>query len=561
MLTELSVRNLGTVKEAKLEFTRGLSVITGETGAGKSMLLTGLRLLMGGRADSKMVRVGENRADVSGVWTISDAAVCLDLESHSVVLEDSELYINRFVQEDGKSRLMLGGNYVPTSSMSEIASNLVEIHGQSDQIKLKDPVTQRSILDSFGGNKIAKATASYKGSFSAWKTLKNRLKELTENSVKLEMELRYNQDLINRYTALAPEDHEITSLEAEIEKIAHLEDITEGLREAIALVLPEEADSPFSILNQAVTLLYKLSKYDPKLSDVADMLDSGLTNIEPGLQDLEEYADSIDLESLAKLHELEDRLQELKIFAKPFGGDLDRAIAEALRAEEAVANSGDEANIEELEEELKELEAQTLKDAATLSEERKLAAAKLSKAVNSELTGLAMRGTEFVVDFKVKAPASDGADELSFMVETQGANRRPITKAASGGELSRIMLALEVVTASDEMQGTFIFDEVDSGVGGATAIEIGRRLARLSKTHQVIVVTHLPQVAAYGDSHFVVSKATTTNDVSTAVVQVTEDARTKEVARMLSGLDSTESGLAHADELLSIAATEKLAFV
>lgn len=560
MLTELSVRNLGTVKDAKLEFKPGLSVITGETGAGKSMLLTGLRLLMGGRADSKMVRVGTPRADVSGVWSITDVDVREELESRSVAFEDTELYISRYIQEDGKSRLMLGGSLVPTSSMNGISDNLVEIHGQSDQIKLKDPSVQRYILDGFGSSKLLKANVAYNHVFAARKKLKAQLKDLEENSTKREIELRYNQDLVKRFSDLDPERDELSSLEAEIEKIAHLEDISEGLREAMALVMPEEIDSPFSILNQAVSLLIKLSKYDSKLSDIADMIDSGLKNIEPGLQDLEDYANDIDLESLQKLHELEDRLRDLKIFAKPFGGDLNRAIDESLKAEELIAEAEEELDLEALREDLAELEVKATEAGAELSKERAIAATGLAKAVNIELAGLAMRGTEFVVDLKPKRLAQDGADEIAFMVETQGKNRRPITKAASGGELSRIMLALEVVTASSEIHGTFIFDEVDSGVGGATAIEIGRRLAQLSKIHQVIVVTHLPQVAAFGDSHFVVSKDAASEEILTTVFEVENETRVKEVARMLSGLDETDSGLAHAEDLLRIASEAKQAF-
>jgi DNA repair protein RecN (Recombination protein N) len=559
MLTELSVRNLGTVKEAKLEFKAGLSVISGETGAGKSMLLTGLRLLMGGRADSKMVRVGESRADVSGVWSITDADVRDALEEHSVAFEDSELYISRYVQGDGKSRLMLGGNYVPTSSMSQISDNLVEIHGQSDQIKLKDPTVQRYILDSYGDSKVLSAVLAYGKVFSSLKQAKAKLKDLQENSTKREVELRYNQDLVQRFSDLSPEQDEIETLEVEIEKIAHLEDISDGLREAMALVLPEELDSPYSILNQASSLLWKLSKYDPKLEAIADLIDSGLKNIEPGLQELEEYANDIDLESLQKLHELEDRLRDLKIFAKPFGGDLNRAIEESLKAEAALTAGEEELDLDELLAELKELEAKAVEKAAVLTKERTKAADAIAKAVNVELAGLAMRGTEFVVELKPKKLAVDGADDVAFMVETQGKNRRPITKAASGGELSRIMLALEVVTASSEIHGTFIFDEVDSGVGGATAIEIGRRLAQLSKLHQVIVVTHLPQVAAFGDAHFVVAKDANDESVLTTVCEVQGAERVKEVARMLSGLDSTVSGLAHADELLATAADAKLA--
>jgi len=560
MLSELSVKDLGVIQEAKLEFSSGLSVITGETGAGKSLLLTGLRLLMGARSDTKVVRNGAARATVDGVWTITNAAALAALEEREIELEGDELFVNRFIQDDGKSRLILGGRNTPTSAMGEIADYLVEIHGQSDQLKLKDPVIQRQILDSFGGVKLAESFESYGKVFTTWKKLQKKIKDLEENSTKREIELRYNQELVKRYTDLAPEPDELTELETEIEKIAHLEDIAEGLREAVALVLPEETDSPFSILNQATALLWKLSKYDPQLSEIADLIDSGLKNIEPGLQDLENYADDIDLESLQKLHELEDRLRDLKIFAKPFGGDLNKAIEACDAAQEALNESEEDSDLDFLKSELAELFASVELAGKNLSELRATTALALAKAINEELADLAMRSTELVVEVSPKTPSVDGADTVSFMVETKGANRRPIIKAASGGELSRIMLALEVVTARDAVKGTLIFDEIDSGIGGATAIEVGKKLAKLAKNHQVIVVSHLPQVACWAEEQFVITKDDSGDFVTTSVHKVAGEERVKEIARMLSGLAESDTGLAHAEELLATATEEKAKF-
>ncbi len=560
MLSELSVKDLGVIQQAKLEFSEGLSVITGETGAGKSLLLTGLRLLMGARSDTKVVRTGAARATVDGVWTITNSQALNELAEREIELEDNELFVNRFIQEDGKSRLILGGRNTPTSAMGEIADLLVEIHGQSDQLKLKDPVIQRDILDSFGGIKLAKASELYSSSYASWKKLQRKIKDLEENSSKREIELRYNQELVKRYLDLAPEEDELTDLEAEIEKIAHLEDISDGMREALALVLPEELDSPFSMLNQATALLWKLSKYDSKLSEIADLIDSGLKNIEPGLQELENYVDDIDLESLQKLHELEDRLRDLKIFAKPFGGDLNKAIEECDKAQEALNESEADLDLDSLKEELATLFSTVESAGAVLTAERETAALALSKAINEELADLAMRSTELVVEVSPKAPAQDGADLVSFMVETKGANRRPIIKAASGGELSRIMLALEVVTARDAVKGTLIFDEIDSGIGGATAIEVGKKLAKLAKNHQVIVVSHLPQVACWAEEQFVITKDDSGEFVTTSVHKVAGDERVKEIARMLSGLADSDTGLAHAEELLATANEEKSKF-
>lgn len=560
MLTELTIKDLGLVADAQLQLSRGFNVITGETGAGKSTLLNALRLLSGGRSDASLVRAGSEKATVDAVWEPSSRLI-EELQQREVNFDGGELFVGRWIQNDGKSRLSVGGKPVANSYMADLAELLVEIHGQADQLKLRDTDIQRELLDSVGGVPLAEKLEAYKDAYRAWSTLKKKLQELQDNSGRREIELQYNRSLVERFDALDPQDDELDTLAAEIQKLAHLEDISEGIRDATNILIPEDVDSPHSLVAQAVSILSKLGKYDEELERIATAIDEALRDLEPTIDELEAYAGSIDLDSLSRLRDLEDRVTDLRIFAKPFGGDLNKAIAASLKAQEELAAAEEFVDLEAVQEELSKLYEIMTSRAEALRATRNAVADKLNSAVNAELAGLAMKGVEFVVQLTERAPTTHGADNVEFMVETKGKNRRPITKAASGGELSRIMLALELVTAANsEGPSTIVFDEIDSGVGGSTAIEIGRRLALLSKTHQVILVSHLPQVAAWADTHYVLSKEETEDGVTTELEAVSEDSRVKEIARMLSGLSDSDTGLAHARELLTTADGEKISF-
>lgn len=561
MLNELSVKNLGTVAQAELTFPAGFTVITGETGTGKSMLLTGLRLITGARADTGAIRHGEVRADVDSVWTGLNDDAKSSLEDLGATLSNSELFINRFVDTSGKSRLTVGGKNVPTSAAAPIAECILEIHGQSDQLRLKDQVRQREIVDSFGAVNIAPLKSEYDAAYKTWKAAEARLKDLEKNQSTRDFELQYKTDLYKRYTDLAPEPGELEKIQAEIEKLFHMEEITNAMREVMGVLNPDEGESPVSALSDIVGTLFKLSKFDEEIGRISDSFDEAVRMIEPALVDLENYAENLDLDALQTLHELEDRLHELKTFSKPFGGDLDRAIAEALAAEAYIEEFSVEIDIDALREELDEMYETAKAKANSLYEERKLVASKMSDLINVELLGLAMKGTDVVIEVSLRDTLlPTGIDDIQFLATTHGKVKRPIAKSASGGELSRIMLALEIVASSSAEPKTLVFDEVDSGVGGATAIEIGKRLALLSKRHQVIVVSHLPQVAAFGDKQYAVEKTVMGDTTETSVNEVAGDLRVREIARMLSGLDSTETGLAHAQDLLETARNIKDAF-
>lgn len=556
MLSELTVENLGVIKKAHLTFEGGMVAISGESGAGKSMLLGGLKLLLGGRGDTSIVRKGAEKASVDGTWLIDDAELAASLEERGCELEDGQLFISRIVGSEGvRSRFMLAGRPSPTSAMDDIADSLIEIHGQSDQIKLRDTAVQRDVLDSFGGAELLSLRDSYQIAYRAWRKLKSRLSELENNFAKREMERAYRIDLVKRFDDLAPELGELERAQNEIEKLSHLEEISEKLRQVAQLLFAEDGDGPLGAIEQSLSILRRIAKYDTTLEELAVGIEETLEPLEGRLNELQSYMEDVDLADLQKLHELEERLVDLKQFAKPFGGDLDRAIEAAELAQRELEDEED-LDIVKLQEEVKAATDVLTEAAVRLSDAREKTAQTLGARVSEELAGLAMAGTSFGVDITECPFGPHGRDEISFMIESKGGSRRPIIKAASGGELSRIMLALEVVSASNDRSTTFVFDEIDTGVGGATAMEIGRRLAKLAEKHQVIVVTHLPQVAAWADSQLVISKDTS-GEIISDVKRVTGQDRIQEIARMLSGLGDSTTGLAHAEELLETTAAEK----
>ena len=552
MLTELTVENLGIIKRAHLEFPSGMVAISGESGAGKSMLLGGLKLMLGGRADTNIIRNGADRAAVDGVWTITDKTVCEYLEERGATVENNEFSVSRVVGGEGvRSRFLVSGRPAPTSTMDSMKDVLVEIHGQSDQVKLRDPSHQRDVLDNYGKGSIAPARNLYNETYREWRFLSKKIKDFEENFSRREIEQRYNEDLVKRFEDLSPEENELELISEEIEKLSHLEEISEKLSTVAGTLFNEDREPPLEIIENALALLRRISQHDKELDTLVNEIEETLDPLSEKLNELESYISSVDLDDLGRLAQLEDRLFELKIFAKPFGGDLNKAVEAAVNARETLEHTLEDSDIDSLKERLSEIQIKLSENAEGLTKARRVAADELAKKVNEELEGLAMGGTTFIVDISQTSFGPSGVDEISFMVESKGSNKRPIVKSASGGELSRLMLALEVVAATDEHSITFIFDEIDTGVGGATAMEIGRRLAKLAEKHQVIVVTHLPQVAAWADAQLVISKDTS-GDIISDVQPVAGEGRVREIARMLSGLGDSETGLAHAEELLKL---------
>jgi len=560
MLEEISIKNLGIIDKAVLPFSSGLTVITGETGAGKTMVLSGLHLLMGKRSDSSSIGSKGDTLSVEGVWKVKNSKLIEEIKDTGAELEDGQLFINRSVNSDGKSLSVLGGKRVPSGTLASISSQLINIHGQSDQNRLKSSQEQKVALDSFAGIKASQLKKECSEKYKEVRRITNLIKDIKENSFARIKEKEILEFFIKEFDDLAPEDNEIKELETLISTLSNIDEIKNSIQE-VSLILEPEDDSFISStqsIEMIKRILSKIENYDSEIEKLTSQANTALDALYVFQDSIEEYKNSLDSESLERLYDAQERVAKLKAFVKRNGGDLKEVISQREKAEVRIQElSQYDYPIEDLERELRKAEELLHEKAKELSALRKEKALELSTLVNAELSGLSMTGNTFIIEVKEVPVSSDGKDEINFMLAYPDQDPRSISKSASGGELSRIMLALEVVLANPEVTPTFIFDEVDSGVGGQTAIEIGKRLALLSQKAQVIVVTHLPQVAAFSDHHLKVLKTVDDNNVSTRVDELNDDEKISELTRMLSGLEDSDTGRIHARELRSIASSYK----
>jgi DNA repair protein RecN (Recombination protein N) len=561
MLEEISIHNLGVISHTRLPFTKGLTVITGETGAGKTMVLTAVQLLLGKRSDASIVRHGKEFTSIEGCWNVAGLNSLPDILETGAVVEDDQLYINRTVNTDGKSRAVLGGKTTPASILAKIGGGLVNIHGQSDQIRLKSSVAQLDALDRYAGDKLTSALKKYGEVHQEWKELARIIKDVKVNASARQREFDDLTLAVAEISEVNPTPNEDDLLKQEIATLTNVDALKNSAVEALAAIDPEdyEVANVFSQLVVAVKALQSAAEYDPEMQKISDKAETVLGEAQELKDALSSYLDNIDGDSIYRLNQAQERLADLNRLVRKYGVTLDDVIEYWQKSDEKLVDLNPEANnVEKLDRQFIELAKKLEEHAGIVTKIRTEAAARLSKEVNKELAGLAMAGNKLVIEINVGSFSSTGADEVNFMLKMPGAtNARPINKAASGGELSRIMLALEVVLANPDITPTFIFDEVDSGVGGATAIEIGKRLSSLAAEAQVIVVTHLPQVAAYADNHLRVQKSSTDTFTETSVAQLSTEDRLEELARMLSGMSNSETGRAHAAELLEHANTHK----
>lgn len=555
MLEEINISNLGIIDRASLPFTEGLTVITGETGAGKTMVLSALHLLLGRRAKSSMLRNPEKALSVEGVWNIENENSVRDyIEETGAVIEDGQIFINRTIKNDGKSRAVIGGKTTPASVLSSIGEKLVNIHGQSDQVRLKNSIAQRDALDKFAGEEVEKTRQEYTNIFRSWKKLEKKIENIKNNSASRKREINSLKRFIEEYERIDPQENEEVELSEKIDSLSNIDAIKTAVVEAYSIASPEndEINGIRELFSDILRRISSVSSYDKELSKIEDKLNILSNDAEDLLDELEGYVDSLDEDSIETLYLAQEREIELKNFVKKYGNNLDEVIAQYVSAAKDLKElEEDDQPIENLEFELAELLKNLTKKADELSELRKVSAQKMENLVDKELKGLSMSGSSFQVFIKQVPFSLSGQDEVEFKLSAKGSkDSLPIAKSASGGELSRIMLALEVVLADPKNTGTFVFDEVDAGIGGKTAIEVGKRLAKLSQEAQVIVVTHLPQVAVYADNHLKVVKSETDNDVQTSVEQLNKQGVIDELTRMLSGMSDSESGKSHAKEMI-----------
>ena len=562
MIEEIHIRDLGIITDARLPLEPGFSVLTGETGAGKTMVVTALGMLLGARSDASSVRNGAKNALAEAVIRLPRGHRALALAEEAggtteeIDKQSSELLLARTVNASGRSRAHVGGCSAPIGTLAQIGQSLVAVHGQSDQLRLKSPAEQRQSLDLYAGEELASLLEKYRENYERYRAAAAELKEVRENSRARALEAQSLQGALEEIAAVNPRAGEEDELKAEMMKLMNVE----ALRIASATALTALSGSEYSsgeeanvmgLLDAARSSLQGQASADEELAALEARVNELMILTTDIASDLSSYAASLDVEGPERLAQVQTRRAQLATLMRKYGAN----IAEVLEwAEESRARLDtlvdDPQRQETLETELVQLRKVLGEQAEELTSLRRAAAQKLADAVSEELTALAMPNASLVVEVAEAEKFSvHGRDTVTFMLAPhRTAVPRPLGKGASGGELSRVMLALEVVLAEVDPVPTFIFDEVDSGVGGKAAIEIGRRLAMLARHVQVLVVTHLPQVAAFADQHILVLK---NDDASLSKVQVlTEEERVVELARMLSGHDQSESAREHARELL-----------
>jgi DNA repair protein RecN (Recombination protein N) len=576
MLEEVRITGLGVIDDVVLEPAPGLTVVTGETGAGKTMVVTGLGLLFGGRGDPARVRPGTDRATVEGRLRIDPGGhVAEQVDEAGGELDDGgqSLVVSRSVSAEGRSRAYAGGRAVPVSLLTYLADELVAVHGQADQQQLLKPARQRAALDRYAGDKLAALLAEYQRAFHRHREVSDRLTELTARARERDQEAADLRAGLDEIARLEPAEGEDADLLAEEERLAHADALHAAATAAHQALVGDpsaggyEGADAAALLTGARQALDGVSEHDTALAGLAGRLAEVEYVVGDVAVELASYAQSVEADP-ARLAVVQERRAELGRLIRMFGSrgdgtaDLAAVLAWAQEASGRLAElDGADDLVSALAAEEAELAAQADDLAGRLTELRGQAADRFAVAVTAELTALAMPHARLTVAITPAGePGPYGRDEVEIRLAAHpGAPELPLHKGASGGELSRVMLAIEVVFAGADPVPTFVFDEVDAGVGGRAAVEVGRRLARLARLAQVIVVTHLPQVAAFADTHLVVEKADDGSVTRSGVVHLDRGSRVRELSRMLAGLEDSELGQAHAEELLGLAAAERAA--
>jgi DNA repair protein RecN (Recombination protein N) len=576
VLEEIRITSLGVIESSTLELGPGFTVITGETGAGKTMIVTALGLLLGGRADTGAVRTGAKTARVEGVVHVGDlAAFAAAVEDVGGQVEDDRVVLARNVSAEGRSRAFVGGASVPVASLSEVAEPLVAVHGQSDQHRLLRARAQREALDSFGGPELAGLLATYAVHYRRLEAAERELDEVVATARERAQEADLLRFGLGEVEAVAPEPGEDSELAAEESRLGFADTLRTAAEQAREALSSEQGDpDALATTSAARTVLDGVREHDPEAGELADRLAEITYLLSDLAADVASYAARIDTDP-ARLAGVSERRAALTALTRKYGDTIDEVLAWAERSSTRLLDlDHTDERIEELRAAQASLRGELATAAAALSAARAGAATRLAEEVTAELTLLAMPHARLTIEVRqveVAAPApgahgplevdgrwlrhtASGVDEVELLLAANtGSEPRPLNKGASGGELSRVMLALEVALAGTSPVPTFVFDEVDAGVGGAAAVEVGRRLARLARTAQVLVVTHLPQVAAYADRHVVVEKSSDGTVTSSGLTVLDDEQRERELSRMLAGLADSDTALAHARELLDVA--------
>ncbi len=560
-LEEITIRNLGVIESAHIDFKPGLNVLTGETGAGKTMVLTALGLLLGGKSDVDRVRTGSDRLVTTGRFALSDEMISI-LHEEDVVVEDGALLISRSVSSDGKSRIHLGGIAGTVSKVAELSENLIQIHAQSSTQRLAKPAYIRLIIDTFANN--AELLKEMSDAFHIYTELVDRIAQLRNDQKNREEEISKLSEFLTSFRAISPKLGELQEIEASLAKLNSVDE----LQQSTSMALNQLEGEEFSVsvaLKSAKRALDSASGKDPVLDDIATSLSDSVYSLEESVSALHRYISALDADP-KKLDYLQDRKGSIMALIKKYGRGSDRDEAYSELIERASTSDSRIADLEGGVERVADLEQEltglflTLKSIALALDTSRRAAAKiLGERITQEIQILSMPHASVTISVSASDPDSvsgycaHGINEITVLFTSHaGSEPGPLTKFASGGELSRVMLAIEVVLAKDSGIPTYVFDEVDAGVGGKAAMEVGKRLAQLADNAQVIVVTHLAQVAVWATNHLKVTKNESGSIGVSNVVSLTPEERRVEIARMLSGQEESVSAQEHAQELLEM---------
>jgi DNA repair protein RecN (Recombination protein N) len=565
VIEELAIRGLGVIDEATLPLGPGFTALTGETGAGKTMVVTALGLVLGERSDAGAVRSGSPQAVVEGHWDVAAQGAVADRvrDAGGDVDEGpggrAHLILSRSVSAEGRSRATVGGRSAPVGVLGELSAELVVVHGQSEQLRLKSATAQREALDRFAGEPMLEAAEAYGAAFERWQSVVAELDVLVAERDRRAAEADELRAALDEIERVAPERGEDDALAERAERLTNLEDLRIAAADSLQAVSAEYGDETpdaVALVEASRARIDRVAPHDPALAAVVEAGTTASVALADYAAALAGYLGGLDADGSRELETIQERRAELAALVRRHGPSLDAALDLLDSGSGRLLElDGDADRIVALTEEVAALAAEVEAGADRLTALRTEAGGRLAAAVSAELGALAMPDAQLTVELTARELGRHGRDQVAILLRPHpGTEPRPLARGASGGELSRVMLAIEVVLAGADPVPTFVFDEVDAGVGGASAIEIGRRLARLAETAQVIVVTHLAQVAAFATNHLAVVKSNDGAVTASDVRRLEGEERLAEMARLLSGLPDSESGLDHARELLELGA-------
>jgi len=573
MINDLRIQNIGVIEDVSLEMSNGFTVLTGETGAGKTMILTAFQMIIGEKVDSSLVRANEKSALVEAFIKVpQDKELRQRLEELDVAIEDDGTQISRTIAREGRGKIILGGRSVPSATLEEITQSSITIHGQGDQVLLNKSSFQRQLLDQFAGDEHLANLVKYQDLYSKYIETKKKLEELKKAGGQNALRIAQLQESVKELNDAQLEADEEVSITERINLINNSEDIFESLALADKLLNGAEdgTTSVTSQLNQARKALDTAAAKSERISSLRDQISNLEIEVSTLARDVNRDLASLDRDP-ATIDKLESRRALIKKLLTKYGPTSKDALENIKKFTEELATIEDlPSAIESVEKEIQMQLSELAISAQKIHDSRVDSSTKISLAIEKELKSLSMPNADFKVrietsedqaGLKIKVDKNEthlhfdnyGVDQISFEFSANpGQPLRPISKVASGGEMSRIMLAIELVFSKSGASKTMIFDEVDAGIGGAAAIEVGKRLKALAKNHQIVVVTHLPQVAAFADKHLKVEKSASGNITTSSVIELNSGARVTEIARMMAGIQDSASALEHARELLGM---------